>query len=105
MYPIVTPDIFGSSDVFDQLGQWIGVLGVSCKHLMSEHADADGALTYQFDAEGYPTRIDVSFPEDPSDNCISSRLRVGALIPVIRVKSVRNAARHSGGLRFSASEP
>ena len=68
MYPIVTPDIFGSSDVFDQLGQWIGVLGVSCKHLMSEHADADGALTYQFDAEGYPTRIDVSFPEDPSDN-------------------------------------
>ena len=68
MYPIVTPDIFGSSDVFDQLGQWIGVLGVSCKHLMSVHADADGALTYQFDAEGYPTRIDVSFPENPSDN-------------------------------------
>lgn len=35
---------------------------------MSVHADADGALTYQFDAEGYPTRVDVSFPENPSDN-------------------------------------
>lgn len=68
MFSIAMPGIFGSSDVFDQFGQWIGVLGASCKNVMSVHEGGDGRLNYTFDNEGYPTRIDVIFDKNPSDN-------------------------------------
>ena len=68
MFLASMPGIFGSSDVFDQFGQWIGVLGASCKNVMSVHEGGDGRLNYTFDNEGYPTRIDVIFDKNPSDN-------------------------------------
>lgn len=68
MYPIAKPEIFDSSDFFDQIGQWAGVLGISCKNVMSVHEESDGNLNYTFDSEGYPTRIDVVFDGNPSDN-------------------------------------
>lgn len=68
MYQITMPEIFGSSDFFDQIGQWVGVLGVSCKNVMTVHKESDGNLAYMFDKEGYPIQINVTFDEDPSDN-------------------------------------
>ena len=68
MHIVAVPEIFSSSDFFDQIGQWTGVLGVSYKNLIIEHEGEDGNLSYTFDSDGYPTRIDVSYPEYPSDN-------------------------------------
>lgn len=60
------PEIFESSDFFDVLGQWTGVLGVSCKNLMAQHTSGDGDFAYTLDADGYATRLDVSYENDPS---------------------------------------
>lgn len=61
------PEVY-MQDFADNIAQWAGILGVSYKNLLAQNSNEDGDFSYVLDGDGYPVKLNVSYPTTPEDN-------------------------------------